>query len=158
MAGDWIKMRVGLHEDPAVIGMAAQLKMDEYAVIGRLHRIWSWATAHTSNGNAHSVTPCNVDVLVNAPGFAEAMVTAGWLKTSEAGISFPKFDRHMSQGAKSRALTQARVQKLRNAASVTDALPEKRRVEKRRIDKLKRVGGGGTGAFRALTDTEDGHG
>jgi hypothetical protein len=42
----------------------------------------------------------------------------------------PKFDRHTSQSAKTRASTAKRVAKSRNAETVTESLLEKRREEK----------------------------
>ena len=49
MAGDWIKMRVDLNEDPAVVGMAIALDTDEHSVVGRLHKLWSWADNRCAN-------------------------------------------------------------------------------------------------------------
>jgi hypothetical protein len=134
MAGDWIKMRCDLHEDPAVISMAAALDLDEDTVVGKLHRLWSWADRHTTDGNAVGVTETWVDRHVNRSGFAQAMSGAGWLTISAAGITFPNFDRHNLQSAKRRALGSLRVEKYRgrrnaegnaenNGASVTTTLP-----------------------------------
>ena len=135
MAGDWIKMRVDLDEDPAVIAIAESLKMDEDHVVGKLWRVWKWANQQTINGNAPSVTKNWLDRYVRVAGFAQAMVDSGWLEFSdgkETGLIIPNFERHNGKSAKTRALTSKRVTNHRNGASVTDALPEKRREEKRR--------------------------
>lgn len=116
MAGEWIKMRTDLAEDPAVIGIADELDMDEDAVVGKLHRLWSWADRQLSDGNARSVTEKWVDRYVNAPGFARAMAKQGWLVIDSAGVTFPNFERHMSQTAKKRALTRERVRASRSAS------------------------------------------
>jgi hypothetical protein len=76
MAGEWLPMRMDLTDDPAVISMAAALNMDEFAVVGRLHRLWGWANRHLSSGNAPSVTEQWIDRFVSAPGFAAAMLAA----------------------------------------------------------------------------------
>jgi hypothetical protein len=138
MAGDWIPLRCDLPDDPAVIFIAVSLALDEFAVVGRLHRLWSWANKHTSTGNAVGVTSEWVDRYLSTPGFAAAMQTAGWLRVRTGGIEFPHFDRWNSQNAKQRALTARRVaaHKLRsnavgNADSVSDALP----TEQNRRDK-----------------------
>lgn len=130
MAGDWIPMRNDLIDDPAVIAIAHSLGMDEYAVVGRLHRLWSWANKHLTTGNAHGVTSEWLDRYVSSPGFAAAMLNAGWLRSRTDGIEFPHFDRWNSQSGKQRALTARRVavHKLKgnapgNAPSVSDALP-----------------------------------
>jgi hypothetical protein len=130
MAGDWIKMRTDLHDDPSVVSISQDLSLDEFAVIGRLHRIWSWFDSQSRDGNARGVTVFVLDRLVSAPGFAEAMKKAGWLTVSGRGIAIPNFDRHNGQTGKARALARKRQDKLRhkrfsNAPGVT-----KRREEK----------------------------
>jgi hypothetical protein len=131
MAGDWIKMRVNLREDPAVISISEKLKLEIDAVVGKLHHFWSWADQQTENGNAHSVTYEWVDRYLSVTGFAQVMHDEGWLEHSGDGISIPNFDRHNGKCAKSRALTRERVKRFRNA-DVTLVTP-KRREEKRRV-------------------------
>lgn len=133
MAGEWIKMKKCLRDEPEVIGIASALDLDEDAVVGKLHALWAWADTVLRSGYAASVTKTWVDRHVRASGFADAMVLVGWLVIHEGGIEFPNYDRHMSKNAKQRALTANRmeVSRLRNsdAASVTQSSPEKRREE-----------------------------
>lgn len=103
MAGDWIKMRVDLADDPAVIGMAASLKIDEYEVIGRLHKIWSWADKHTTDGFVPHINGKWIDKHLEKSGFSSHMVSVGWLAIDSTGVTFPSFDRHNGKSAKSRA-------------------------------------------------------
>lgn len=131
MAGEWIPMRLNLADDPAVIGIADSLGIDEFGVVGRLHRLWVWANQQLPNGDARGVTEKWIDRHVHTPGFAAALISVGWLAVGEAGVVFPKFDRWNSKGAKKRLLTAQRMKKLRDAPSVTEASPEKRREEKR---------------------------
>lgn len=114
MAGDWIKMRVDLAEDPAVIGIAAQLDIDEFAVVGRLQALWSWADGQSRDGHAAGVTASWVNRKVQCDGFAEAMVFVGWLQITEGGITFPNFVVHNGESAKARALGKNRKQKQRS--------------------------------------------
>jgi hypothetical protein len=102
VAGDWIKMRVDLAEDPAVIAMAATLQLTEPHIVGLLHKAWSWADKHTKNGHAKSVTLSWIDRYIGVTGFAESMVSAGWLAVDD-GIKFPDFERHNGESAKKRA-------------------------------------------------------
>lgn len=136
MAGDWIKMRTNLHEDPAVIALAEILKIEEDEVIGKLHRFWSWADQHLTTGNAPGVTKTWVDRYLRCNGFAQALQLVGWLEDSAGGINLLKFDKHMAQGAKTRALTARRAVvhkgKKGNAPTVTTALPEKRREDNKK--------------------------
>lgn len=127
MAGDWIKMRNDLAEDPAVIGMAAQLGVDEFSVIGRLHALWAWADRQSRDGHAHGVTTSWIDRKVQRDGFADAMVTVGWLLITDDGISIPNFAVHNGESAKTRALGTVRKQKQR---SVTALSPEVSRIDR----------------------------
>lgn len=157
MAGDWIKMRVDLATDPAVISVAAATGLDEYAVVGRLHHLWSWADKHTKNGVATGVTMEWLDRFVCAQNFSKALVAAGWLTHSEKGISLPRFERHMSQSAKHRALATEKKRRQRSR-SCTDSVPtkggqkgglEKRREEKRKEETAAPAGAGIAKAFIA---------
>lgn len=133
MAGDWIKMRVDLADDPAVIGMAAALKIDEYEVIGRLHKIWSWADKHTTNGFVPHINGRWIDKHLEKSGFSSHMISVGWLVINTTGVTFPLFDRHNGKSAKSRAENTERVRLSRkerdeNTKNVT-ALSQKKRDE-----------------------------
>ncbi|MDF1815627.1 MAG: hypothetical protein P1V20_25740 [Verrucomicrobiales bacterium] len=148
MAGDWIKMETSLAEKPEVLVISSLLDIDRYAVVGRLHRIWSWFDAHSEDGNAKGLTTRFIDELVFLPGFAEALRKVGWLEVRTGSLSIPRFSRHNGQSAKKRAQARNRQQKARSTlsniaeapetqsschtGSVTTELPEKRRIEKRR--------------------------
>lgn len=121
MAGDWIKMRHDLADDPAVIGMAARLGLDEFAVVGRLHHLWVWADKQSRDGHAASVTFQWIDRKVQRDGFAQAMSDAGWLEETDTGILFPRFERHNGDSAKKRALGANRQQKSRSGHAQGDA-------------------------------------
>lgn len=123
-------MRVCLSEEREVVAISVATGLDRFSVVGRLHRIWSWADTHTTDGNAKGVTHSFLDELVNCPGFAKAMRDACWLEGRDGALTFPKFSHHNGQTAKTRALTGNRVKRLRNDACVTQPLPEKRREEK----------------------------
>jgi hypothetical protein len=134
MAGDWIKMRIALSDDPAVISMAESLSIDEFSVVGRLHHLWGWADTQSRDGHADGVTQRWIDRYVRCDGFAQAMTSVGWLAVTDTGIEFPNFDRHNGDTAKSRGLATSRKQKQR---SVTDESRGERdknetREEKRR--------------------------
>ena len=117
MAGDWIKMRVSLATDPAVIGMATSLDRSEFEVVGMLHHLWSWADAHSRDGHADGVTGKWINRFIQCDGFADAMVKVGWLHITDTGIVFPDFDRHNGQSAKARGLAASRKQKQRSTVT-----------------------------------------
>lgn len=142
MAGEWIKMRNDLAEDPAVISMAGALGVDEDLIVGKLHRLWSWADRQSRDGHAVGVTQKWIDRHIRCDGFAAAMAQVGWLAIDSSGISFPNFDRHNGETAKTRALGTKRKQKQRTVVpqvvpdvSRTDRDKSETREEKRREEK-----------------------
>ena len=132
MAGDWIKMRVDLVDDPSVIWMAEQLGLPEPCVIGYLHTIWSWASRQCNDGSVTGVSLQSLQRITHCENVPELMVKVGWLEVLEVDgrpvLVFPKWERHNSQSAKQRGLTALRVAKVRgkncNDTSVTKTLPE----------------------------------
>jgi hypothetical protein len=169
MAGDWIKMRADLAEDPAVISIGAQLGMDEFSVVGRLQCLWAWADGQSRDGHASGVTQQWVDRKVQRDGFAQAMCNVGWLVVDNSGVTFPNFDNHNGDTAKTRALGTKRKQKERAApvghAHVAGSVPdmsrserdksetreEKRREEKEEPPNPPQAGGGGGGDGQSPT-------
>ena len=117
MAGDRIKMRNDLPEDPAVIGIAAILSIDEFSVVGRLHKFWAWADRQSRDGHAVGVTKAWIDRYVHCDGFASALESFGWLAVTDRGISIPNFDSHNGESAKARCTATKRQQKSRAKAS-----------------------------------------
>jgi hypothetical protein len=113
MAGDWIKMRVDLHDDPAVIALSHALKLDEFAVVGRLHKLWAWGDRHMLDGYASKVSAQWIDRYVGCNGFARRMQAVGWLERIDGGIAFPRFDRHNGESAKLRVVSTERKRHLR---------------------------------------------
>lgn len=136
MAGDWIKIEIGMPDKPEVWQMAQALNIDADAVAGKLIRIWGWFDQHTEEGNAPTVTQSLLDRLVGVSGFCNAMIDVGWMLDDGETIECTNFDRHNGKTAKTRALTAKRVAKHKrnsnaksNDENVTSELP---REEKRR--------------------------
>lgn len=134
MAGVWIKMRVDLATDPAVIGMAAELDVSEFEVVGMLHHLWSWADIQSRDGHAPGVTTKWINRYVQCDGFAERMQAVGWLEIDHDGIRFPKFDRHNGESAKKRGLATNRKQAQRSK-DVTKVTPEEGQTSRTQRDK-----------------------
>jgi len=133
MAIPWLKIETTLPDKPEVVQISAILGIDQDAVVGKLVRVWAWADSNSIDGNAMTVTSAFLDRLSLCPGFAQALRQVGWLEGREGLLSFPRFDRHNGQSAKSRAQGNNRQERLRsqvgNAASVTKASPDKIRIE-----------------------------
>lgn len=139
---DWIKMRCNLGTDPDVIAMAAKLDLDEFAVVGRLHAVWSWLDAHSDDGTNVPVTSAFLDRLTSCAGFAEALRAVGWLSGRDASLSFPGYAAHNGTTAKSRASeTKKKERQRKKPAKRPDEkgtfVPVVPGLEKRRGDKSK---------------------
>jgi hypothetical protein len=107
-------MRSDLHDDPAVFRLASMLKIDKYAVIGRLHTFWSWADRHSVDGFVDGTTSTDVDEVVRCEGFAASLAKVHWLEITDEGIRIPKFDRHNGDSAKQRAQKNERQSRWRS--------------------------------------------
>ena len=145
MAGDWIPMRIGLHEDPSVRLISKLTGIDPFGVVGRLHRVWGWFDMNTRNGVVEGSEGALIDEITSVTGFANAMVTAGWLCVTANGLKIPSFSTYHGKCAKRRALTAARMRKhrakhrdagdaslsspLRVTRDASDALREEKRRE-----------------------------
>lgn len=137
MAGDWIKLEHTLPDKPEIDRIADSLGIEPDMVVGKLARLWIWADQHLTDGNAVDVTETGLDRRAGQTGLAAAMRKVGWLEGRDGALSFPRFDRHNGQTAKSRASTNRRVATHRAGsgnANVTPPplqkpLPEKSREE-----------------------------
>ena len=145
MAGDWIKMGVGLLTNPKVLAVAARLKVPTNHACGLLFHFWAWADQQSVNGALPHVTAPMIDELVAHSGFAEALVSIGWLEVDDDGARIPRFSEHNGKSAKKRALTARRAITLRsrsrNAQSARKAhleqIAEQSSKEQRREEQSK---------------------
>jgi hypothetical protein len=115
MADDWIKMRTALQTDPDVFSICAATGLDKFAVVGRLHAMWSWFDTHTADGYARGVTISSLDRELCHEGFCAAVAASpsGWLVIEESGVRMAHFDHHNGKSGKTRALTARRMGMLR---------------------------------------------
>ena len=156
MAGDWLKMRVGLAQDLKVNRIARLLNGNEFfledvipsweygverepgmcnvrslqlLVVGALHRFWSIAQESSDDGHLPGCDVNDVDQMVGCPGFGAALIEVGWLEDLGVdGLQVHNWEAHNSDGAKKRSQTLKRVTKHRTCNA--GPLPEKRREEK----------------------------
>jgi hypothetical protein len=131
MAGDWIKMRMGLRTHPKIVRMASALKADRYRVIGGLHAVWSLADEHTEDGSLPGYSMGALDDSIGWPGFSQAMKDIAWLTEEPQGLVLPRFDEHNGASAKRRAQDAERKRNDRKT-SAPDADTTRTREEKRR--------------------------
>ena len=131
MAGDWIKMRAGLHTHPKVVRIASALDADRLRIVGALHATWCLFDAHSIDGVLDGYTKKTLDDMIGFPGFAAAMISVGWLCEEEVTLCMPRFNEHNGQSAKRRAQDADRKRSVRKA-SASDADKKRTREEKRR--------------------------
>ncbi|WP_443700127.1 hypothetical protein [Pseudomonas sp.] len=141
MAGDWIKMRLDLQTHPKVVRILSATKADKFRVVGGLHAVWSVFDTHSSDGRLYGYSPETLDHIIGWEGFANAMISVGWLDTDgPEALILPEFDEHNGKSGKRRAEDQKRKredrkspQSVRNLSSeITDeklTREEKRREE-----------------------------
>jgi len=146
MAGDWIAVRTDLHEDPAVLGISAFVSLDEFAVVGRLLKLWAWANLQTANGQLPHASAEWIDRFVFCPDFAVAMQDVGWLSLRSGAVEIPKFERWNSESAKARlgeVIRKRMARKRMGHKKCPDKCPDKRAdlsgPEKREERREKRV-------------------
>ena len=109
MAGDWIKMRGNLWDDPRVAKLCDLTDQGEAAVIGALYWLWAAADQHTEDGVLLGLTVRQIDRKTGVHGFGSALCEIGWLADHPEGVRIVNFEDHNGASAKKRAVTAKRV-------------------------------------------------
>lgn len=140
MAGDWIKIEKATVRKPEILRIAATLGIHPDHAFGLCFRFWTWCDDQLAEANVSGVSLELVDALVDRSGFAAALVTVGWLQARNGSLVIPNFDRHLSQSAKTRALTARRVsdhgKRKANGANVSLALPREEKSITTKVDNI----------------------
>lgn len=108
MAGDWIKMRGNLWDDPRVSGLCDQTGAQEAAIIGGLYWLWTTADQHTEDGVLPGMTLRAIDRKTGIETFGQALVSIGWINELDDGILIVRFDEHNGTSAKRRCMEAQR--------------------------------------------------
>lgn len=117
MAGEWIKMGVGLRTHPKVVRMATMLKADRLRVVGGLHAVWGLFDTHSVEGHLDGYTAEVMDADLGWKGFTAAMVAIGWLTDTGDGLAAPDYEEHNGPVAKRRAMETSRKGRSRNKSA-----------------------------------------
>lgn len=162
MAGDWIKMRGNLWDDPRVAKIVDMTDSSEAAVVGALYWLWATADQHTEDGIMQGLTLRAIDRKTGVPGFAQALCAIEWLADHPEGVRIVDFEKHNGSSAKKRCQTAKRVANFAaanakptheaeptNAPCVSSALARERE-EKRREEKKERNTAADKSADRSL--------
>lgn len=147
MAGDWIKMRGNLWDDPRVARLVDMTDSSEAAVVGGLYWLWATADQHTQDGFMPGLSLRQIDRKTGVQGLGKALCEICWLSETEAGVCLNNFEEHNGQSAKRRCVDAQRKATVRTV-SASDAdktqtsegqktpnLGAREREEKRREEK-----------------------
>lgn len=124
MAGDWIKMRTNLWDDPRVARLCDLTDQSEAAVIGGLYWLWAMADEHTEDGILPGLTLRAIDRKTGVQGLGSALCDIGWLADHPEGVRIIGFEEHNGASAKKRSVTAKRVANHRGNADVTPTKSE----------------------------------
>lgn len=152
MAGDWIKMRTNLWDDPRVSQICDMTGAQEATVIGGLYWLWSSADEHTEDGFMPGLSKTGIDRKTGIKGIGEALVAVKWIEDGSDGITISNFIEHNGTSAKKRCQTAKRVanhaaanagmpkeDENANADSVSSALAREEKRERREDVNLKNL-------------------
>jgi hypothetical protein len=142
VAGDWIKIRNDLDEDPHVLRLQELLgNPDIDLVVGKLRRLWKYADRFTVDGRIIFADEARIDGIVSFAGFAAALRSVGWLEFDGSGAVIPRFDEHNGESAKRRSMNTFRQQTSRRRRADVALKRDKSatREEKRREEKNQGV-------------------
>ena len=107
MAGDWIKIEHGLLGKPEVMLLADTLDISHYEAVGHLVAFWQWVDLNMSPDCPQvKGTKKGLDRVAGRDGFADALVSVGWLEVQDGVVFIPGYEVHLSKSAKERAKGQ----------------------------------------------------
>ena len=115
MAGDWIKMRGNLWDDPRVSRLVDLTDSSEAAIVGALYWLWATADQHSADGVMFGLTTKSIDRKTGITGFADALISVGWLADHPEGVRIVRFEEHNGKSAKRRCSESVRKMSARNA-------------------------------------------
>lgn len=142
----WIKVEYTLLSKPEVMTIADSLEISEHQVVGHLVAFWCWVDANVSlDCPAVIGTKRGLDRVCGRDGMVDALISVNWLEFDGERFSVPNIDRHLSKGAKQRAVEARKKNNQRSrpvsvplqsrscpGAIGTSAGPDKIREEKKR--------------------------
>jgi hypothetical protein len=120
MAGDWIKMRSNLWDDPRVTRLCDTTDSGEAQVVGGLYWLWATADQHSEDGLMAGLTLRSIDRKTGIQGFGAALVSIGWILEKEDGVQIVRFEEHNGSSAKRRSSDAQRKASVRKM-SASDA-------------------------------------
>lgn len=138
MAGDWIKMRSNLWDDPRISRLVDETNSCETMIVGALYWLWATADQHSADGAMPGMTLRTINRKTGVEGLGEALVAIGWLKEYDAGVCLVRFDEHNGESAKRRCVDAKRKANVRNLSDKTRTHDGQDAEVLRRISELEK--------------------
>jgi hypothetical protein len=117
MAGDWIKMRSNLWDDPRVARLCDLTEQHEAAIVGGLYWLWATADQHTEDGIMPGLTLRQIDRKTGIKGFGEALCAIDWIADHPEGVRVVRFEEHNGSSAKRRSMDAQRKSTVRKVSA-----------------------------------------
>ncbi len=117
MAGEWIKMRTNLWNDPRVSRLCDLTDQPEAMIIGGLYWLWAMADEHSEDGFLPELTLRSIDRKTGVKGLGQALIDIGWMVELEDGLQVANFDEHNGASAKRRTMDAKRKANVRKVSA-----------------------------------------
>src|SRR5690606_14790252 len=117
MAGDWIKMRSNLWDDPRVTRLCDITDSSEAQIVGGLYWLWATADQHSADGLMAGLTLRSIDRKTGIQGFGAALASIGWVVEQEDGVQIVRFEEHNGSSAKRRSTDAQRKASIRKVSA-----------------------------------------
>lgn len=131
MAGDWIKMRGNLWDDPRIAKICDLTDQSEAAVVGGLYWLWAAADQHSEDGVMPGLSISSINRKTGIKGFGDALLAIGWIADHPDGICIVRFEEHNGSSAKRRCSDAQRKASVRSlSASEADNIGNYAELEK----------------------------
>lgn len=118
MAGEWIKMRGNLWDDPRVARICEICDCSEAAAVGGLYWLWAAADQHSEDGMMPGLTLKSIDRKTGIASLGKALAVIGWVIEHTDGTQIVRFDEHNGKSAKRRCSEAVRKMSARDADKV----------------------------------------
>lgn len=118
---EWIIMRTALKQDVRVLQIARNLKIHRMQAIGHLWAFWAWMDRITEDGQNLPITRKEIDVEVERPGFADCLMSVGWLTGTDGRLNIPRFEKWNIESTKKRSSRNQRQARWRAGQASTKA-------------------------------------
>lgn len=102
MAGEWIKLRTNLWDDPRISKLCDLTEQPEASIVGGLYWLWATADDHTECGILPGLTTRAIDRKTGVNGLGQGLVDIGWLADHPEGVRIVNFEEHNGTSAKRR--------------------------------------------------------